>query len=49
MTDPELKSKCELLIILQEVYIRRLLDRDKLDIKIKALEETILSDINPES
>lgn len=49
MPDSELKSQCELLIVLEEIYIRRLLDRDKLSIKIEALKETILSDLKSES
>ncbi len=48
MTDAELKAKYELLLILQELHIRKLLDRDKLDIKIEAVQQEILLDINTE-
>lgn len=41
MTDAELKTKLDLLIILHELHTRRLLDRDKLDIKIESLTNSL--------
>ena len=41
MTDAELKTSGELLVLLQELHTRKLLDRDKLDKKIKSLAKAM--------
>ena len=48
MPDPQLKLDCELLILLQELHTRKLLDRDQLDLKINALKKDIALQINSE-
>jgi hypothetical protein len=47
MTDAELKTSSELLTLLQELHTRKLLDRTKLEKKIKSLSKTMEDYLDP--